>query len=124
MKEVSKIHKFFYTTILLLILNTSYICDDSRLNLVIRNNINGDFSIINTLSDIKAGAFINIDWNKKKLMLPYSLKKDYLSFTDKKWDWRYQLNQDSTPIVENPTLYELLPSGETNKHLCQIDEKY
>ena len=53
-----------------------------------RNNINGDFSIVEKISELKPGAFININWNKKKLMLPYSLKKDYISFTDKKWDWR------------------------------------
>ena len=55
-----------------------------------RNNINGDFSIVEKISELKPGAFININWNKKKLMLPYSLRKDYISFTDKKWDWRYQ----------------------------------
>ena len=48
-----------------------------------RNNINGDFSIIEKISELKPGAFININWNKKKLMLPYSLRKDYISFTDK-----------------------------------------
>ena len=48
------------------------------LDLVIRNNINGDFSIVKKISELKPGAFINIDWNKKKLMLPYSLRKDYI----------------------------------------------
>lgn len=57
-------------------------------------------------------------------MLPYSLRKDYLSFTDKKWDWRYSLNQNSSPIMENPALYELLPSGEIKKHLCKLNEDY
>ena len=57
-----------------------------------RNNINGDFSKVEKISELKPGAFININWNKKKLMLPYSLRKDYISFTDKKWDWRYQFN--------------------------------
>jgi len=27
-------------------------------------------------------------------MLPYTLRKDYLSFTDKKWNWKYQINED------------------------------
>jgi len=44
-----------------------------------RNNINGDFSILERISELKPGAFINIKWNKKKLMLPYSLRKDYIS---------------------------------------------
>ena len=48
-----------------------------------RNNINGDFSIVEKISELKPGAFININWNNKKLMLPYSLRKDYISFTDK-----------------------------------------
>ena len=48
-----------------------------------RNNINGDFSIVKKISELMPGAFININWNKKKLMLPYSLRKDYISFTDK-----------------------------------------
>ena len=55
-------------------------------------------------------------------MLPYSLRKDYLSFTDKKWDWRYQINQDGLVKEKNPTLYELKPSGVINKHNCEIAE--
>ena len=93
-------------------------CEDFSLDLVIRNNINGDFSKINTLTDIKPGAFINIDWNEKKLMLPFSLRKDYLSFTDKKWDWRYKFNQDRSINIESPSLYELLPSGLIKEHKC------
>ena len=89
-----------------------------------RNNINGDFSIVEKISELKPGAFININWNKITLMLPYSLRKDYISFTDKKWDWRYSLNQNSSPIMENPALYELLPSGEIKKHLCKLNEDY
>ena len=104
---------------MVLVLNTSYFCDELKLDLVIRNNINGDFSIIKRLSEIDAGAFINIDWNNKKLMLPYSLRKDYLSFTDKKWDWRYKKNEDGTINEENPILYELLPSGNTLSHKCK-----
>ena len=81
-----------------------------------RNNINGDFSIVEKISDLKPGAFININWNKKKLMLPYSLRKDYISFTDKKWDWSYQFNKDGSPDINNPSLYELLPLGRL-KHI-------
>ena len=107
---------------LLVLMSTTYICDQSKLELVIRNNIYGNYSIINKLSEIKPGAFININWNKKKLMLPYSLRKDYLSFTDKKWDWRYKYNEDGFINKEKPALYELLPSGEIKKHLCQLKE--
>ena len=88
--------------------------------MVIRNNINGDFSIIKSLSEIKPGAFINIDWDTKRLMLPYSLRKDYISFTDRKWDWRYQINKDGSVNEKYPTLYELNPSGEIKAHACQM----
>ena len=88
-----------------------------------RNNINGDFSIVEKISELKPGAFINIIWNKKKLMLPYSLRKEYISFTDKKWDWRYQFNKDGLPDINNPSLYELMPSGKVKAHYCQSEDK-
>ena len=89
---------------------------------MIRNNINGDFTIIKKISELKPGAFININWNKKNLMLPYSLRKDHISFTDKKWEWRYQLNKDGFPNMNNPSLNELLPSGEIKTHLCEWED--
>ena len=89
---------------------------------MIRNNINGDFSIIQKISELKPGAFININWNKKKLMLPYTLQKDYISFTDKKWEWRYQFKEDGLPNIKNPSLYELLPSGEIKTHICELED--
>jgi len=98
-------------------------CENSKLDLVLRNNINGDFSIVENISEIKPGAFININWNKKKLMLPYSLRNDYISFTDKKWDWKYQFNKDGSPDINNPSLLELLPSGEVQEHFCQSEDK-
>ena len=87
-----------------------------------RNNINGDFSIVKKISELKPGAFININWNKKKLMLPYSIREDYISFTDKKWDWRYQINQNGLVDEKNPKLYELLPSGVIKEHICKVGE--
>ena len=122
-KGVQKIYSYFYISIFLIVLNTSYLCDNSRLDLVIRNNINGDFEKIKEISELQPGAFININWNKKNLMLPYSLRKDYISFTDKKWDWRYQLNKDGSPNINNPSLYELLPSGLLKKHFCEAEEE-
>ena len=105
-----------------MVLNTSYLCENIKLNLVIRNNINGDYSIVKNITEIEPGSFINIEWNNKKLMLPFSLRKDFISFTDKKWDWRYKFNQEGTLNDKNPTLYELLPSGSIKAHLCQIEE--
>ena len=84
LKGAQKIYSFFINSILLLALNISYICENTKLDIVMRNNFNGDFSIVEKISELKPGAFININWNKKKLMLPYSLRKDYISFTDKK----------------------------------------
>ena len=55
-------------------------------------------------------------------MLPYSLRKNFLSFTDKKWDWRYSFNQEGLVNQKNPTLYELLPSGTIIEHLCQEEK--
>ncbi len=101
-------------------LNTSYFCENIKLDLVIRNNIDGDFSIVKKISEIKPGAFINIDWNSKKLMLPYSFRKDYISFTDKKWEWKYNTNQDGLVNDRNPILSELQPSGLVKEYLCEI----
>lgn len=105
-----------------MVLNTNYLCENIKLNLVIRNNINGDYSIVKNIKEIEPGSFINIEWNNKKLMLPFSLRKDFLSFTDKKWDWRYSFNQEGSVNDNNPTLYELLPSGSVKAHLCQKEE--
>ncbi len=55
-------------------------------------------------------------------MLPYSLRKDYLSFTDRKWDWIYQIDKEGLVKEENPILYELLPSGVIKDHICQLGE--
>ncbi len=55
-------------------------------------------------------------------MLPYSLRKEYLSFTDKKWDWRYKIDKDGLIKDKNPILYELFPSGVIKAHLCQMDK--
>ena len=90
--------------------------------MVIRNNINGDFSIVETISGIKPGAFINIDWNGKRLMLPYSLRKNYLSFTDRTWDWRYEITKEGIVKEKDPKLYELKPSGSIKEHICKLGE--
>ena len=107
---------------ILLVLNTSFSCDNLNLELVMRNNINGDFSIIERIKDIEPGAFDNITWSDKKLMLPYSPRSNYVSFSDKKWDWRYKINQDDSVNENDPKLYELLPSGKVKEHLCQKNE--
>ena len=55
-------------------------------------------------------------------MLPYSLRKDFLSFTDKKWDWRYQIDKEGLVKDTNPTLYELQQSGVIKEYKCKRRE--
>ena len=90
------------------------------MNLIIRNNLNGDFAVVEKITDIKPGAFINISWNQKKLMLPYSPRIGFISFSDKKWDFRYNL-EDNIKIEEKaPKLYELLSNGKYITHECNL----
>ena len=113
----------FFSLLLLLTFHTNYLCNNSDLDLSIRNNINGDFALVENLSEIKPGAFINIKWGDKKLMLPYSPTLKYLSFSDKKWDWRYEYDEDYHINEEDPKLYELMPSGSYNEYECKIIKK-
>jgi len=101
-----------------LTLHTNFICDNEKLNLKIRNNLNGDFAAVENIADIKPGAFINISWNKKKLMLPYSPRVGLISFSDKKWDFRYNFKDSIKINEEEPLLYELLPNGKYITHEC------
>tara|TARA_B100000886_G_scaffold278145_1_gene202153 strand:+ start:334 stop:516 length:183 start_codon:yes stop_codon:yes gene_type:complete len=55
-------------------------------------------------------------------MLPYTLRKDHISFTDKKWEWRYQFNKEGLANINNPSLYELLSSGEIKTHFCETED--
>ncbi len=55
-------------------------------------------------------------------MLPLSLRKDYLSFTDYKWEFRYQTDQEGLVTDKNPKLYELMPTGDFREHICKIGE--
>ena len=88
------------------------------MNLIIRNNLNGDFAEVENVADIKPGAFINISWNKKKLMLPYSPRVGFISFSDKQWDFRYNFKNSIKINEEEPLLYELLPNGKYVTHEC------
>ena len=115
-----KIHNLITTIVLLLTLNTSFICDHEKLSLNIRNNINGDFSLVKDIKELRPGAFININWQDKSLMLPYYPRAKFISFADKKWDWRYSINEDGKVNDINPVLYELLPLGKYIEHKCQI----
>ena len=116
------INNFFASILIFLTINFSFLCDKNHLDLVIRNNINGDYTQINEIKDIQPGAFVNIDWNSKNLMLPYSPKKGIISFSDKKWEWRYKYENDGSLNESEPILYELLSSGKYIKHICKKEE--
>ena len=88
---------------------------------MVRNNLNGDFSTIENIKDIKPGGFINISWNKKELMLPYSPRVGFISFSDKKWDFRYNFKDNLNINEEEPLLYELLPNGKYITHKCILN---
>ena len=118
--RTKKIHLLFTLVFTFLTLNTNFICDNNDLELSIRNNLNGDFAIIEKISDIKPGGFINISWNNKKLMLPYSPRIGFISFSDKKWDFRYNFNESQNINDGEPLLYELLPNGKYITHECII----
>ena len=111
----------FISLILLFInINTTYLCENNPLYLTIRNNINGDSVIVENISTIKPGAFINLKWRDKNLMLPYSPRIGLISFSDKKWDWRYEYDENENINEENPTLNELLGSGRYQSHECKL----
>ena len=115
---IKKIYSLFTSIFIFLTLHTNFICDNENLDLIIRNNFNGDFTAVENIKDIKTGAFINISWNKKNLMLPYSPRVGFVSFSDKKWDFRYNFKDNIKINEEEPLLYELLPNGKYITHEC------
>ena len=115
---IKKIYSLFTSILIFLTLNTNFVCENEDLNLIIRNNLNGDFAAVENLTDIKPGAFINISWNKKKLMLPYSPRVGSVSFSDKKWDFRYNFKENIKINEDEPLLYELLSNGKYITHEC------
>ena len=93
-------------------------CDGDRLTAVIRNNLNGDFSLTNDLENIDKGAFVVLNWRNANLMLPVSFQVGDISFTDKKWLWSYQDKKNGLRI-DNPRFAQLLPDGEIQEFSCQ-----
>ena len=108
---------------LFLVINppNAFDCDGKTLNATIRNNLNGDFAIVADLEEIDEGAFVVLDWEKVSLMLPVSFQKGEISFTDNKWLWSYQDNENGLH-EENPRLAQRLPSGEIVEHKCKLVE--
>ena len=116
--RTKKIYSLISSIFIFITLHTNFICDNENLNLIARNNFNGDFSVIENITDIKPGGFINITWNKQELMLPFSPRAGFISFSDKKWDFRYNFKDNLNINEEEPLLYELLPNGNYITHEC------
>ena len=84
--------------------------------------MNGDFAITNDLEKVDQGAFVVLHWKDITLMLPVSFQKGEISFTDRKWLWSYQDNEEGLH-EDNPRLAQLLPSGEIVEHECKLPAK-
>ena len=109
---------FFLSLLITLHPSSNFNCDGDKLNAVIRNNLNGDFTITNDLENIDKGAFIVLNWRDINLMLPVSFKVGDISFTDKKWLWSYQDKKNGLRMDE-PRFAQLLPNGEIQEFSCQ-----
>ena len=109
---------FFLSLLITLNPSSNFNCDGDRLNAVIRNNLNGDFSVTEDLENIDKGAFIVLDWRNLNLMLPVSFKVGDISFTDKKWLWSYQ-DEKKGLRMDEPRFAQLLPNGEIQEFSCQ-----
>ena len=109
---------FFLSLLITLQPSPHFNCDGDKLTAIIRNNLNGDFALTNDLENIDKGAFIVLNWRDISLMLPVSFKIGNITFTDKKWLWSYQDEQNGLRI-DNPRFAQLLPNGEIQEFSCQ-----
>jgi len=109
---------FFLSLLISLNPSPSFDCDGNRLTAVIRNNLNGDFSITDDISNIDEGAFIVLNWRDINLMLPISFKAGEISFTDKKWLWSYKDEKNGLRMDE-PRFAQILPNGDIQEFSCQ-----
>jgi len=109
---------FFLSLFITLNPSPDFNCDGDRLTAVIRNNLNGDFALTNNLENIDKGAFIVLNWRDLNIMLPVSFKVGDISFTDKKWLWSYQ-DEENGLRMDNPRFAKLLPNGEIKEFSCE-----
>ena len=99
--------------------SSTFDCDSEALNVSIRNNLNGDFSLVTDLEEIELGAFVVLDWKDISLMLPLSYQKGEISFTDRKWLWSYQDNEKGLH-KETPRLAQRMANGTIVEHQCKL----
>ena len=52
-------------------------------------------------------------------MLPLSLRKGFISFSDLRWDWRYEYSDDGLINEDKPVLYEIISRGNNITHECK-----
>ncbi len=102
--------------------SSTFDCDGETLQATIRNNLNGDFSLVTDLEKVDQGAFVVLDWKDISLMLPVSFQKGEISFTDRKWLWSYQDNELGLH-EKNPRFAQRIPSGEIVEHECKSSIK-
>ena len=100
---------------------SDFLCDGELLTATIRNNLNGDFSVVSNLEQIDQGAFVVINWKKINLMLPVSFQSGEISFTDKKWLWSYQDNERGLH-EDSPRFVQRLQNGEFVEYSCNSFE--
>ena len=113
------IFTFLLSLFLTITPSSTFDCDSELLTATIRNNLNGDFALTTDLEKVDQGAFVVLDWKGLNLMLPISFQKGEISFTDRKWLWSYQDNEQGLH-EDNPRLAQRLPSGEIVEHECKL----
>ncbi len=99
--------------------SSNFVCDGKTIKATIRNNLNGDFSVVTNLEEVDQGAFVVLNWEGINLMLPISFQKGEISFTDRKWLWSYQDNEQGLH-EEEPRFAQRMPSGEIVEHECKL----
>ena len=110
---------FFLSILIAITPSSTFDCDGKLLTVVIRNNLNGDFAVTTDLEKVDQGAFVVLNWNEISLMLPVSFQKGEISFTDRKWLWSYQDNENGLH-QETPRLAQRIPNGEILEYDCKL----
>ncbi|KGG15002.1 MULTISPECIES: hypothetical protein [unclassified Prochlorococcus] len=116
------IFNFLLTFLIAISPPSSFECDGDTLTATIRNNLNGDFAVVHDLQLIDEGAFVVLEWKKISLMLPVSFQKGEISFSDKKWLWSYQDNQNGLH-EETPRFAQRLSDGSVIEHKCKFNNE-
>ena len=71
-QKAMHIVSFLLSLFIVITPSPTFDCDSELLTATIRNNLNGDFSLVNDLEKIDQGAFVVLEWKDLSLMLPVS----------------------------------------------------